>query len=152
MRGFGVVVVALGVIVGAECQGASPAEDPTAEADYKKFEGTWTFESVEVEGKAIPIAAFKDSKLILKGKDFTAIDTAGTLHGTYKLDASKSPRSIDVTFTDGPDAGKTMLGIYELKDDTYKVCIGMAEKPRPSGFVSRPSSGHVLETLKRQKP
>jgi uncharacterized protein (TIGR03067 family) len=75
-----------------------------------------------------------------------------TYRGTFKLDLSKKPKEIDVVFTEGPEKGKTSLGIYELEGDVYKVCIGLTGKKRPTEFISKPGSGHVLEVLKRQKP
>jgi uncharacterized protein (TIGR03067 family) len=65
---------------------------------------------------------------------------------------SAHPKTIDVTFTEGPEKGKSSYGIYELEGDTYRVCIGLTGKPRPTDFASTPGSGHVLEVLKREKP
>jgi len=68
------------------------------------------------------------------------------------VDVAKKPKQLDITFTDGPDKGKTTLAIYELEDDTYKVCIDVGEKGRPTEFASKKGSGHVLQVLKREKP
>ena len=38
--------------------------------------------------------------------------------GTQKLDPSKSPKTLDVTVTEGLNKGAVMLGIYELGGDT----------------------------------
>jgi uncharacterized protein (TIGR03067 family) len=37
------------------------------------------------------------------------------MNGTYKVDPSKSPKTIDITFTGGQLDGLTMLGVYELE-------------------------------------
>jgi uncharacterized protein (TIGR03067 family) len=132
--------------------GPPAAATEAQKAEYSKFEGTWTYESVEIEGKPVPDPILKARKLILKGNEFTLEDAAQPTHGTYEVEVSKSPKTIDVTFTDGPDAGKVSKGLYELDGDTCRVCIGLAEKPRPAGFTSWPNSGNVLEVLKRQKP
>lgn len=120
--------------------------------ELERFGGTWKFVSLEADGKKVPEADFETARLVLKGASFTFTDDHGTVHGTFQVDPAKKPKTIDVTFTDGPDKGKTFLGIYELKGDTYKVCIGLKEKDRPKEFVSEPGSGHALETLRRQKP
>ena len=38
------------------------------------------------------------------------------------MDATRSPKTIDITIIDGPNKGEIFKGIYELKDDTYKLC------------------------------
>jgi uncharacterized protein (TIGR03067 family) len=95
---------------------------------------------------------FKKSRLIIKGDRFTFKTEQGSGAGTFKVDLAQKPKKIDVTFTDGPEKGKTAQGIYELEGDTYKVCIALAGKERPTTFASKPNSGHVLEVLQREKP
>src|SRR5262249_19717379 len=114
--------------------------------------GTWRFKSIHRSGQDLPSDTFKGSKLICKGRDFTATSPEGTLHGIFSIDVSRSPKTIDVTFTDGADKGKHFLGIYELKDDSYKVCMAEPGKDRPQAFESKPGSVQVLEVLKREEP
>jgi len=52
----------------------------------------------------------------------------------------------------GPDKGKTLLGIYELSDDAYKVCFAAPGKDRPTEFNSKEGSGNRLIVMKREKP
>jgi uncharacterized protein (TIGR03067 family) len=130
---------------------ADAADEEPAKKEYARFEGTWKFTSIEVEGMKAPEKAFADARLILKGSDFTMKEAAGVTKGTYKVDVTKKPKQIDVTFTDGPEKDKMMVGIYELDGDTYKACMAMPGKDRPTAFESKPKSGHVLEILKRVK-
>jgi len=142
---------ALLVLIFALLLAADQNKDDATKKEYQKFEGTWIFESIEVEGNKVPTEDVK-SKLICKGNEFTLQSAEATYKGTFKVDISKKPKQIDVLFSEGPEKGKTSLGIYELEGDTYKVCIGLADNQnRPTEFVSKPGSGHVLEVLKRQK-
>jgi hypothetical protein len=50
-----------------------------------------------------------------------------------------------VTVTEGPDKGKTFLGIYELSSDDYKVSFAPAGKERPTELSSKPGSGNLLQ-------
>jgi uncharacterized protein (TIGR03067 family) len=56
-----------------------------------------------------------------------------------------------VSVTEGPDKGKTFLGIYELSGDDYKVCFAPAGKGRPVEFSSKEGSGNILQVWKRGK-
>ena len=143
----------LALLTVAAVLAAGPADDAADEqAEYARFAGTWAFESLEIDGKAVPPGVFKAARLTLKGNAFTQTGFGETARGTYKVDVRKTPRTIDITFGDGPQAGKTAQGVYELEGDTYKVCVSEVGRPRPTGLVSRPGSGHALEVLKRQKP
>jgi uncharacterized protein (TIGR03067 family) len=126
------------------------ARTAAVEAELKRFEGTWSYASFIVEGK--PLKEIEGNRLILSGDRFTITSSRDPVRGTYAVDPTKSPKTLDVTFGDGPDAGKTVKGIYELDGDTCKVCINLADQPRPTEFASRPGDGHALEVLRRQKP
>ena len=105
--------------------------------ELKRFEATWKFVSIEVEGKSVPAERFEEDRLILKGKQFTSTVQGNTTHGTFKIDPTATPKTIDITFTDGPGKDNTQKGIYELDGDTQKICWAAPGNPgRPS---SRPS-------------
>ena len=120
-------------------------------AELKRFEGTWVFESMVIQGQVISIAPFKSTKLVLQGNTFVMADANTTHKGTFEFDLAAKPKTIDLAFTDGPEAGKSIQAIYELTDDTYKVCLGLVPDKRPTEFASTPGSGLVLEVLRREK-
>src|SRR5262249_47235108 len=88
---------------------------------------------------------FKNSKLVLMGGKWTFTQGTAESKGTFKVDLTQKPKTIDITFTEGPEKGKTVLGIYELEGDTYKLCLSLKDKDRPKEFVSKAGSGHILE-------
>src|SRR5260370_23015281 len=104
-----------------------------------------------MEKMKFPEEALKHTRLKIEGEKFTVSDENVSQGGTFKVDATKKPKTIDVTFTDGPEKGKTSLGIYELDGDTYKICVDPEGKSRPTEFAIKPDSGHILEVLKREK-
>jgi uncharacterized protein (TIGR03067 family) len=131
------------------------AEDPkdAVKKEYDKFEGTWRMESFLMDGKPSPIKDFADFKMTLKGETFTTDGAEGKSSGTYKVDPTKKPKTLDIVFSSGPNGGVTMLGIYELDGDTYKVCLPTAPgAERPKEMASKEGSGLVLEVFKRVKP
>jgi uncharacterized protein (TIGR03067 family) len=138
-------------VLGFAClvSAADPPED--ARKEIEKFRGTWKWIFMESEGTKLPEETFKNSRLIMDGEKFIARDPKETLSGTFTVSVSRKPKTIDVTFNEGPEKGKVFKGIYELEGDTYKVCIALPGKERPTEFVSKPESGHVLEVLRREK-
>ena len=120
--------------------------------EYAKLEGTWHVLSLEVDGMKIPKETIKESKLIIKGKEFTMKEKVATYKGTFSIDPSKKPKTIDVKFREGPEKGNTSLGIYELDGDDLKLCLSVTTKERPTEFTAKPKSGHGFEVLKREKP
>jgi uncharacterized protein (TIGR03067 family) len=131
------------------------ADDPkdAVKKEYDKFDGTWKMESFTVDGKPAPIESFAEFRMTLKGETFATVTPEGKTNGTYKVDPSKSPKTIDITFTGGPLDGVTMLGVYKLDGDTYTVCIPAGGgNERAKELASKPGSGLILEVLKRVKP
>lgn len=107
-------------------EGKDDAKAKAVEAELNRFEGTWRYESTVVEGQEVPDERLKAVGLIIKGDRFEMIDPTATYRTTYAVDPTLTPKTIDVTFTEGPEAGKTSRGIYELDGETYQVCIGLA--------------------------
>ena len=122
------------------------------QAEFKRFEGTWSYASVVSEGKPVPEEGLKESRLVLKGDRFTVTEPKAAHQGRYAVNPTVTPSTIDMTFTEDPRVGKTIRGICELNGDTCKVCIGIDDQHRPTAFGSQPGSGLVLEVLKREQP
>src|SRR5262245_49591152 len=88
------------------------------EKELKKFQGTWTVESVEAGGQKLPIDQFKGMTLSFVGDKYTVKIGDETIQSaTQKLDPSKSPKTLDGTVAEGPHKGTVILGIYEISED-----------------------------------
>ena len=124
----------------------SPAS--LADEDLAKFQGTWKYESMEAAGKAVDVTPFKETLLVLKDGNFTQ----GDAKGTFAIDASKTPKTIDLKFANGPLKEITLKGIYELDDTTYKLCSGKPGGDRPKAFDSKAKDGGAISILKKVKP
>ena len=122
------------------------------EKEVKKFQGAWTFESVEAGGKELPAGELKGLVLTFEGDKHTVKKGNEVIQvGTQKLDPSRSPKAIDVTLTEGVNKGAVMLGIYEINGDTLKVCFDAEGKKRPTQFKSAPGSETFVNVHKRLK-
>ena len=113
--------------------------------------GTWKLTSVEVEGTKAEDDAVKSARLVIKKDTFVFKQGDMSFSGTYKVDVTKKTKTIDITFKDGPDKGKTLLGIYELDGDTMKLCFTPPEQERPKDFTTKEGSKNVVMVFKRQK-
>lgn len=128
--------------------------DDATEKDLKALEGTWAITHYEVEGEVEDPGQFKGVLLVIKDKTyvFTRDGQPTTAKGTLDITPTKKPKGVDYTYTDGPDKGKSCLGIYEIKGDTFKDCF--APNPgdtRPTTFETKPGSGLKLVVYERVK-
>src|SRR4051794_10925265 len=131
--------------------GARADDRAEIEKELKKFQGAWTFESVEAGGKQIPAAEFKDTTVTFEGDKYTVKKgDEVTQVATQKLDPSRSPKTLDVTVAEGLNKGAVMLGIYEISGDTLNVCFDPEGKKRPTEFKSA-SGSQTLVVHKRVK-
>ena len=115
----------------------------------RALEGDWRFENLEVDGHTIPSSALRQSRLLLDGDRFRAESPEANYQGIFTIDVEVRPAHIDIAFVEGPDAGETCYGIYELRGDSLALCLGVVGAPRPKAFASTPGSGHALERLRR---
>lgn len=147
-----IALVALFCAVGFAASGNRADDKADLEKETKKFQGTWTFESSEAGGKKISADELKGFILIFEGDKHTVKKGDDVIQvGTQKIDPSKSPKTIDVTMTEGPSKGKVMLGIYEFDGDTLKVCFDSEGKKRPTEFRSAAGPGYFVNVHKRVK-
>lgn len=132
------------------------AEGPTDEqiaAELELLQGTWKLEAVELDGRKLDIAAFKDIVRIVDGYEITWKNKEEVIaRTTITFDPTKSPKTMESTFTEGDNQGKTMLAIYEIKGDEFRICAAEFDRVRPTEFASPPGSGVLIFKAKRVKP
>jgi uncharacterized protein (TIGR03067 family) len=145
-------LIALFCAVGFAASGALADGKADVEKETKKFQGTWTIESSVTGGIEIPADQLKGFIVTFEGAKHTLkFEDKVFQVGTQKIDPSKSPKTIDVTMTEGPSKGAVMLGIYEFDGDTLKVCFDPQGKQRPTEFKSAPGSQNFVNVHKRVK-
>lgn len=115
-------------------------------SDLERLQGTWNIVALEMDGNAMPS---EGASICIQGKRFTTTAMGATYKGIVVVDATKTPKTFDLKFTAGPEKGNTSFGIYELDEDTWKICLTLTGKKRPQKFATAPGSGFALETLLR---
>ena len=130
----------------------SLADDPVKN-DRARLQGTWSIVSLEVNGKAEDVSKLQEARLRIEGERYSFKLGDMRLEMTHKVDPGKKPKPLDLTVTEGPTKGKTYRAIYELTQDTLKICRHVEpDKERPTAFASRPDSGLMVIVWKRAKP
>jgi len=121
-----------------------PAQD-AVKTELDKLQGDWTMVSQEIRGQKTPEETAKQNKLTVKGDQWTRSTAKGNVETvTFKIDPSKDPKTMDMTYV-GP-AGKEShwLGIYKLEGDTLTMCRVAGFKERPKEFKTTPDAGFLL--------
>jgi uncharacterized protein (TIGR03067 family) len=122
-----------------------------SEEELKKFQGTWKQVGYERDGLIEPSdEPGWEPRTTFAGKEFvvTLADGSIPIKGTYRLDPTRTPKTVDWTDTIGENAGKTLLAIYSLNGDRLIFCAAHPGLERPTDFRTRP--GQVLRVLQRE--
>ena len=149
----GLPVIGLLLVATASIAAADDAKDEAIKKDRKQIEGTWRVVSLEVNGNKVSDEDAKKIKVV-NGPDGTWTlfsDGKEIGKGTNSFDPTKTPKLIDFTQTEGEGKGNLYLGIYELGENTRKLCFAPPGKDRPTEFATAPGSEHVLVTFERVK-
>jgi uncharacterized protein (TIGR03067 family) len=126
------------------------ADTKAAETD-RALNGSWALTAGEQSGEKMSDETLKSIHLVLANGKYTAKVGDQTDQGTYTVDTSKTPHTLKLTGTSGPNKGKTMLAIYEVEKGTLKVCYDLDGKAFPEKFESKAKTPSFLATYERQK-
>jgi uncharacterized protein (TIGR03067 family) len=145
-------VLAVVVLCSAEAgaRDKTPSKEVEARKDLLDMQGTWQLES-SADSKKVKLD-LKKRTLFIGGDLFLVRDGEKVIQaGTVRLVPTRSPKLIDAVVRKGQHEDNTMLGIYELKGDTLKVCFDPEGESRPRKFETKTDSAHVLTIYKRVK-
>lgn len=149
------VLLVLSVVAGASAKNdnAKMTKEQLIKQDYERLTGKFRLVSGMVDGKPVPQDVRNKTVLITDHNKFTVStggEAATSAEGTFTIDPTKAPKTVDSLQGSGPDKGKTMLGIYEIIDQNHKrACWAPVGQPRPTEFSSGQGSGRILQTWER---
>jgi len=129
------------------------AQTPTAKPDAAKsktlttLQGTWVFTSMngqDASGGPEVLVTITDNKYVQTiGGDVVE-------RGTFKIDDTKKPMTMDLTIMEGQSAGMTQVGIFEVTDTTLKAKLADAgETTRPTNF-NQEEGAFILTATKKK--
>jgi|SRR5579864_83773 len=114
-------------------------------SDEEKLRGTWRCVSAEQDEKPARPEFASSIKLSFEKDGFVwSQDDGEGERGTFKVDPSNTPMTIDLIFSPG---AINRFGIYQIEGNTLKLCVG-AE--RPSEFASKLNHARCLWVFKRE--
>jgi uncharacterized protein (TIGR03067 family) len=132
--------------------GLATAADDKPKRELEPFQGTWAVKAITRNGEAVPDEVAQKLTLVITGNERVVKEGDGVKSkGTFTVDAAVTPPHMDVTVTDGPLAGKTYPGVYELKDDTFTLCLVLEGDARPADLTAKEGSGRLLQVFVKAK-
>jgi len=113
--------------------------------ELAKFQGDWIISSMNGE----PVPAEAEAYLVFKDDKYeqwtgNQVDERGSI----KLDIASKPMKIDLMISEGNDAGKTQLGVYEVSGDTLTVSFAL---PGETGRPASLNQGAINAVLKKTR-
>jgi uncharacterized protein (TIGR03067 family) len=119
--------------------------------DFKDIQGTWLPTKAEIGGKSMGNDFIASTTLTLADGKYEVFAAGTPDKGAYAIDPALKPKSMDITGTEGPNAGKKIPAIYELRGDTLRICYGLGGRARPTEFKSPPGTQDFLVIYMRKK-
>jgi uncharacterized protein (TIGR03067 family) len=103
------------------------------------LEGAWVPVAANVAGKELVVLELRVKYLVLNAGGYSIVDRNDHIvdSGEYLVDDAASPQTMDIIGREGPNAGRTMLAIYELEKDRLTVSYNLDAKVRPIDMQPR---------------
>jgi len=116
-----------------------------------KTDGAWKVISATIAGQALPPEAAQAIALTLTNDQYL-VNVGGAIDkGTFTTDLSTTPNRMTIKGTEGPNAGKTMLTIFDAPDaQTMRLCYDLEGKKFPQLFESTVENKYFFVTYVRQ--
>jgi uncharacterized protein (TIGR03067 family) len=120
--------------------------DSAKRSDLELMQGKWVPVEIIANGKTLEAEVLNAIKVTLHENTYKTERPNGVDEGTFKIDESTTPRTMNLT----SDSGKDIPAIYEISEDTFKACYALGNASKPTEFKSPEDSNHILVTYKRK--
>ena len=97
-------------------------------------------------------AAAGQARVRFVGDAVTFEDRDARLEGTFEVDQHRTPKTFDLTVSEGGSSVTYPAGIYQLSGDTFLLCFAFPSTERPTSFETSPDSGRTLFLYRRARP
>ena len=106
--------------------------------------GKWSPITAELGGKPFPLVTLQ-GPLLITGESFEFAKDKGR----YTVVSTSKPAQIDIHGVEGPNAGRQIPAIFELKGNELVVCYQLGGGHRPTEFISPAGTRVLLMRYKR---
>lgn len=124
------------------------------EKALKELEGTYTITALEKGGKSAPKDIIDSLKVTIKGDALTITiktdDKSDEKKAKIKVDTAKTPHTIDIMPSDGPEKGMTFPGIIKMEKGEVTIVFNEKGTERPKEFKSE-GEGMLMKLKKDDK-
>jgi uncharacterized protein (TIGR03067 family) len=145
MRGRWLLLLGVALLIAADKPEAN-------KKDLERMQGDWTATSTVIDGRKLADDEAQGVFRTIKDDTYTLSSFDKPLgKGTFTLDATKKPKTIDARPASAAKETPPLLGIYEIDGDTLRLCFAGSGKERPKDFACKEGSGHTLTVWQREK-
>jgi uncharacterized protein (TIGR03067 family) len=129
----------------------SKSETSHSQVEQPQRHGKWLAQSATLGGKPFPDDVTKSISLTLTGDQYRVLVGDKPDNGTCTVDVAQTPNRMKIMGTEGPNAGKTFLAIFDFPDaDKMRVCYDLSGNHYPTVFESTAENGLYLVSYSRQ--
>ena len=142
-------------LVSAQSKSASAGASANASSDdAHAHEGVWKAIAAVFGGTRLPDADVQAITMTIKGENYevTISGENRTDRGTCTFDTSTNPKRMTIKGIEGPNQGKTIYAIYEMKDArSLRVCYDLSGADFPQDFRAPKGTQLFAIGYRRQK-
>ena len=128
---------AVAPMVAAQAPRSAAPQGDKLTGTLASLQGVWKMTTTNGQDIA---AAGQDMTVTITGSNYVqALNGQVVEKGSFKIDEAKKPMTMDITITEGDNAGKTQFGVFEVKGTT------MTGKMGEPGATTRPTDFTIAE-------
>lgn len=130
------------------------ADKPKGDAnkkDLEKMQGDWALVSLTRDGMKFPDEDAQALFRTVKSNQYTVARYEKVIgKGTFTLDATKKPHTIDFVPDTEKDKSRALRGIYKFTGGKLTICYAPIGKERPTEFTSKEGQAWTLAVWERE--
>ena len=107
---------------------------PRHSAPEPGLAGAWVPVAANVSGRDLLVSELRVKYLVLDGRDYSIVDRTNKIvdRGEYLANTTVRPPTLDIVGREGPNAGRSLLAIFDLSSDRLIVCYDLDGGVRPA--------------------
>jgi len=121
---------------------------PIVQIELRLLDGTWQLVSREVDGQKEDLQNAVIRATVKDGKYTVQVGENVVEQGSFRIDPTTKPKSIDAIPESGDNKGKTILAVYDVAGDDLRMCVAPEGGKRPTELAAK--QGFIVNAYKRQ--